>query len=247
MRASPILLALPALAAAADQIPLVDQVKGWFSQATAVANSYIPQGQAPSFPNPIDAGAAAIARGVVEPITTENYNTVLKPGAATANPGLEEWMVLITGGNKSCFGMCQHAETEWNRSVPLLTASRNAPHLGMINCETSQPLCNAWATGPPTIVHMFLPQPLPDQSTPATTVRFVQVNRTSITAQEIAAIHTEEKYKETEPYEGFFHPFDGQLAKLGVAVPLGWVFYGFSKVPSWMFMIAVSFGSRTIM
>ena len=246
MRVSPLILALPALAVA-DQIPLVDQVMGWFNKATSVASSYASQVPNPSVPNPVRAGAAIVADGAVETLTLENWKEILKSGAATANPGIEEWMLYITGGNKTCFGLCEHADLEWNKSVALLSASRNAPHLARLDCETQPILCNSWALGAPTVVHILLPQPLPDQSLPATTVRSIDLNRTSVTAGEIAAIHTEEKYKDVAPYEGFWHPFDGPLAKAGLAIPLGYAIWGFSRIPSWAVMVAISFLSRTFM
>ena len=96
-------------------------------------------------------------------------------------------------------------------------------------------------------VHMLLPQPLPDQSVPATTLRSIGLNRTTVTAAEIAAIHTEEKYRQVAVYEGFWHPFDGPLAKAGLAIPLGYAIWGISKVPSWAVMVGISFLSRTVM
>ncbi|KAJ9623581.1 hypothetical protein H2203_005843 [Taxawa tesnikishii (nom. ined.)] len=245
MRFDAVLLALPALAAA-DQAPLLDQVKGWFNRATAAASSYVPSGS-PSIPNPVNAGAAGLSSLTVDRLTLENHKTLLQPAAATASPGIEEWLIFITGGNKTCFGMCNHAETEWNKSVPLMETSRSAPHLALLNCETDPVLCNAWALGPPSLVHMLLPQPLPDQSTPATTVRSIPLNRTAVTAREIAAVHNDEKYKEVEPYEGFWHPFDGPLAKSGLSIPVGYFIWGFSAIPSWLFMVGISFLSRTIM
>lgn len=131
------------------------------------------------------------------------------------------------------------------KSVPLLAASPKSPNLGLVDCEAEPVLCNTWAAGPPSILHILLPAPLEDQSTPATTVRFINLNRTTTTATDIAKISLEEKYKETEPYEGIFHPFDGALVKYNVAVPVAYVIWGFSKMPSWLPMIAISMLSRT--
>lgn len=50
-----------------------------------------------------------------------------------------------------------------------------------------------------------------------------------------------------EPYEGPFHPFDGFLAKVGATEPLAHVLYYIGKVPSWAFMIGMSFFSRQYM
>ncbi|KAL1585609.1 hypothetical protein WHR41_05995 [Cladosporium halotolerans] len=247
MRASAVVLALPALSVA-QQIPILDQVKGWFAQASETVSSAIPSAPSvESIPNPVDAATAKVADVQVQRLTIDNHKELIKPGAATATPGIEEWMVFVTGGNNSCFGMCQRAESAFNGSVALLSATPNPPNLAYLNCETDGPLCNGWSVSPPKVMHIQVPQPLPDQTTPVTTVRYIYTNRTTISAPEVAAIHLEEKYKETEPYEGFFHPFNGPLAEYGLNLPIGYAIWGFSKIPSWAFMIGVSFISRNIM
>lgn len=226
----------------------MDQVKGWFAKASDSITSAMPSSaQAPQIPNPVASGAKKIANAKVQRITTDNYKDVLKPGAATASPGIEEWMVFTTGGNKTCNGRCERAETAWNESVALISASPNPPELAMIDCEADPVLCLSWSVRPGCVLHFLLPQPLADQSTPATTFRNIYLNRTTVTAPEIAAIHLQEKYKETEPYEGIFHPFDGPLAHYGIAIPAGWVLWGFNQIPSWLFMVGISILSRTVM
>ena len=250
MRTSPMLLALPALASAQQQFPIVDQitnqVKSFFGQASASISSAAPSIPT-SIPNPIAASAAKYANLNVDRLTLNNHKSLLQPGAATASPGLEEWMIYVTGGNKTCFGRCELAETAWNESIGLMSASSSTPHFAMLDCETEPVLCYAWAVNPPQVVHMLLPQPLPDQSTPATSVRSIKLNVTTVTAPEIAAVHLQEMYKNTAPYEGFWHPFNGPLAQYGLNVPAGYLIWGFSSIPSWMFMIAVSFASRSVM
>jgi hypothetical protein len=76
--------------------------------------------------------------------------------------------------------------------------------LAAVDCEQQPVLCNSWVVTSPSIYHMFLPKTLPDQSRPATTIRYIPLNHITVTAQEIAAIHTQEKYKETAPYEGYW-------------------------------------------
>lgn len=251
MRASSVLLALPALSAA-QQIPLLDdvvgQVKGWFAQASETASSAIPAvPSAASIPNPVDAATAKLADVQVPALTLANHKELIKPGVASAGPGIEEWMVFVTGGNATCFGLCKPAEQAFNGSVALLSATPNPPNLAYLNCDQDGVLCNAWGVSPPRVLHIQLPQPLADQSVPATTVRAISFNRTTVAAPEIAAIHLQETYKQTEPYEGFFHPFNGPLAEYGLNIPVGYAIWGFSKIPSWAFMIGVSFVSRNIM
>ncbi|SMQ46373.1 unnamed protein product [Zymoseptoria tritici ST99CH_3D7] len=250
MRVSTFVLALPALAAAQQQIPLVDQVKGWFAKATESLNAVVSSASesvSVKVPNPVASGAAKVATLKVERIGLDNHNEVIKPDNPSSSTGIETWLVYVHGGNKTCFGMCGSAETAFNESVVLLAASPNPPKLARMDCETDPVLCNAWAISPPQIVHIQLPQPLADQSTPATTVRSIPLNRTTVAATQIAAIHLEDKYLETTPYEGLFHPFDGQLAKLGLNIPFGYLMWGFSLVPSWALMIGISFISRTFM
>lgn len=254
MRLNAIVLALPALAVAQEQVPLVDQLKGWFNKATQAIQANIPS-SVPSVPsvsdipvaNPVNAGAAKIADLTVDRLTLENHKEILAPGAATASSGTEDFMLFLTGGNKTCFGLCGHAETEFNKSVALIAASPNPPHLAILSCETDPVLCNAWALGAPTVLYMKLPHPQADQTKPATDVYILPLNRTSVTAAEIAAIHTETKYQEKVPYEGYFHPFDGQLAKLGLGIPFGYAVWGFGLIPSWAMMIGISFFTRTFM
>ncbi|KAK3117743.1 hypothetical protein LTR53_000553 [Teratosphaeriaceae sp. CCFEE 6253] len=245
MRASPLLLALPALGTA-QQIPFLNEIKSFFASASSTISASVSSAAPSSFsvPNPVASGAAAIASLKVERLTLANHETLFTP-ASTA--GIDEWLIFVTGGNASCFGLCQHAETAWNESVALMSASSTPPKLAIVDCDTDAVLCAAWALSPPTVLHFLLPQPLPDQSKPATTVRSVHLNRTTVTAPEIAAVHLQEKYKDVEPYEGFWHPFNGPLAQYGAQIPVGYILWGFSKVPSWAFMIGISFLSRNIM
>lgn len=250
MRTSPLLLAaLPALATAAEQVPLLDHVKGWLARASDSISSALPKAPStiPSIPNPVVAASAKVADYRVTSLDKDNYAQVLVPGAATASPGIEEWMIFVTGGNKTCYGLCTRAETAWNEATLLLAAAPSSPNLGLLDCETSGPLCSGWAASPPSVLYMHLPQPLADQSLPATTVRSIPLNRTSVTAPDVVALALQEKYKETEPYEGVFHPFDGQIAKLGMTIPVGYAIWGFAQIPSWAFMIVVSFASRSFM
>ncbi|KAG9683373.1 hypothetical protein KCU85_g6938, partial [Aureobasidium melanogenum] len=254
MRFAPVVLALPAMAAAQQQVPLFEQAKGWFNNIVGAASSSVTSASsaaasaASGVPNPVHAAAGKVQELTVTDLTKENYNEVLKPGAATASPGIEDWMIYTTGGNRTCFGMCARADVEWTKALPLLSAVPSAPQLGRLDCEKEPQLCNAWGVGAPSVIYMQLPQPLPDQTTPATTVYYLPLNRTTVSAQDIVEIATEKTFlKEKTPYEGFFHPFNGMLAQTGLAIPFGWVVYGFSVMPSWALMIGISFFSRTFM
>jgi hypothetical protein len=101
-----------------------------------------------------------------------------------------------------------------------------------------------WSIGPPALYHFFIPNPRPDQPKQATIARYIPLNRSSVTALEIVELHTKEKYKETEPYEGALHPFDGWLEKTGINIPFAYLMWGFSKMPAWLPILVIMLLSR---
>lgn len=156
-------------------------------------------------------------------------------------------MVYISGGNKTCGGVCGRLEKEWNETASILAADPTAPNLAYINCDVQGVLCSIWMASPPTLWHIQRPVAGEGQSTPASTIHINYFNVTKATAGDMLALHTGKKYQEGLLYEGYFQPFDGLLAKLGVNKLVGYVLFGIGLVPSWAFMIAVSIISRTIM
>jgi len=253
MRISPLISLLPAVAVAEDQKPLFDRLKTWFNNAVPSAVPSV----IPNIPNPLDAGAAKVASiAVHNNLNTSTFKpTILAPAlqAATAkSPREEEWLVFITGGNKTCYGVCENAEKAWNTSAAMLASAPNAPNLGSIDCEGSgSVLCAQMNVNPPSIYHILIPRPYLAASasgaTPPVEIRYIHLNHTSVTAAEIAEIHSKQTYKEKTPYTGIFHPFDGLLAKYGLDLPVGYILWGFAKMPNWMPMILISFISRSFM
>ena len=73
------------------------------------------------------------------------------------------------------------------------------------------------------------------------------MNRTSTTTETFKKLFVDGEYEKVAPYEGYWHPFDGEIQKYGLALPLAYVFWGFSKMPSWLPMILISFVSRSFM
>lgn len=244
---APLALALPALAAAQAQKPLTDQAKAWFDKA----KSYIPTG-APSInvpsavKSPLAASAAKIAALKIHPLSMSNYEGLLAPDSSKAGP--TEWMILISGGNKTCGGNCDSLEVSFNETASLLAADATAPKLGYINCDNQAILCTTWAAKPPTIWHVQRNNPGTDQSMPnLNTIHISYLNYTTTSAQDMVAMHTGKKFEEGWVYEGAFHPFDGWLKQYGVNKVVGYVLFGFGLVPSWAFMLIVSMGSRYAM
>lgn len=234
---------LPAVTFAQEQKPLGvfgENLQAWYD----TARSYFPT----SLSNPIDAGASKIAAKNVVVLTKDNWQETLKPRpSATAAQGPENWMIFISGGNKTCLGRCVGVENRWNESAAVFAADPTAPNLGYINCENNAILCSIWAAAPPSVWYIQLPIPAADQSKPATTIHVVRLNTTTTTTQEIVQIHIKKTYEKLPAIQGIFHPFDGQLARFGLNMPVGYALFAFSLIPSWAFMIGVSFLSRTLM
>lgn len=124
---SSILLALPALAVAGEQVPILDKVKGFFNKATAAVSSSIPA--VPS--NPINAATekavSKVAAAIQHPITLENWKEVLTVDPTASPPTTQDWLIFITGGNSTCFGMCGNATKAWN--VREFVAAASSPVL----------------------------------------------------------------------------------------------------------------------
>jgi len=153
-------------------------------------------------------------------------------------------LVYITGGNKTCHGLCGNTTKAWNMATAFLSASSKAPYLASVDCDTDGLLCSQWSVGPPAIYHMLLPAS-GTASTPI--VRYIVLNITSTTATDIAEIHSKRRYETVQPYTGFWHPFAGPLADSGLGLPVAYLYYAFSKMPPWLPMILVSVLSRYFM
>ncbi len=238
---TPVLIILPALAAARQQqqIPLVDTLQSWFEKAKA----YLPAAATAPILSTTTSAKKAAAAITITPLTEETWQSVLSPPSSPLSSGPETWMIFVSG-NKTCYGQCAGLESAWNETAAIFAAEpTSVPKLGYINCDTSPVLCAIWYATPPSVWHVQLPQ----QAAEATTVHIVPLNSTTTTARDLVKVHTTKTYEKTPVYEGVFHPFDGLLARFGIAKPVGYVLYGFGLMPSWAVMIGISFISRNLM
>ena len=246
-------LLLPALASAADaQKPLVQKAKGWFSAAkeyvpTAIPTvpglTAIPLAPKPTTKSPVSQAASKVAALKVHPLTIKNYASVLTPEPSTKGP--TDWLVYVTGGNKTCGGYCHNLDVAWNETASVLAADLTAPKLGKINCDEQRVLCATWSAKPPTIWHFS--RPPPGEAWHKTDIHISYLNFTKTTVGDMVALHTGDKYKDGYLYEGIFHIFDGLLAKNGLLDAVGYVVFAVGLIPSWSYMILISMISRNIM
>lgn len=250
-------LALPALTSAQDiQKPLIEQATSWLQTLLGSLPTTIPTAVPTALRSPVPAAAAALAAKKVTPLTMANYERELTPDPATAAPA-QEWMVFVTGGNKTCGGHCLRLERAFNETATLLAADPTAPSLAILDCDAQGALCSTWMAKPPTIWHIRRVRAADadtsssssSSTSTTTTIHVNYFNVTHSTAGDMVALHSSKKYEDGIRYEGggWFDPFDGPLARWGVNKGVGYALYGVGLVPSWAFMIVVSMVSRTIM
>ncbi|PGH01846.1 hypothetical protein GX51_05026 [Blastomyces parvus] len=253
MRLSSTILLLPALAAAQDQLPLKDQVQGWFDKvksflptATPVVSSaaHSASTAATSAAAGSKGGAAKVVSKEVTPVTVANWESLLAP--KNDGPG-QEWLIYVTGGNKTCHGLCKKADKAWEDSIPLFSADETSPSLAKINCEKHGLLCTILSATPATIWHWQVPAREPGQPKPKTLVHMARLNTSSVDAEAIYKVHAEKTWESNAAFDNTFHPVDGRLAQYGLIVPFGHAMYYIGMVPSWLMMVGISFISRTLM
>lgn len=99
------ILALPLLATAAES-PF-EQYKAQFQNFLSSFGASAPSAEKPAAAAAPDAAAPAstTAAKKISVLTTENWKDVLYEPVKAEATTPEEWWVLITGGNKTCFGM----------------------------------------------------------------------------------------------------------------------------------------------
>jgi hypothetical protein len=114
---STVLLALPAIAVAEQQIPILDKVKGFFNKATAAVSSSIPSVPSSPINAAAEKAASKAAAAIQHPITLENWKEVLTVDPTASPPTTQDWLIFITGGNTTCFGLCGNATKAWNVSI----------------------------------------------------------------------------------------------------------------------------------
>ncbi|KAJ5700937.1 hypothetical protein N7493_011983 [Penicillium malachiteum] len=225
---------LPALALAQEQVPLADRVQGWFNKAKAYVPTAVPA-------DPIVKMSEKVTEKQVTSLNLENWESVLAPAQEP-----EDWLIFVTGGNKTCFGRCGHATDAFQESVSLFAADSTSPNLGLLDCEENRILCSIWSAGAPSVYYFEKPAAQLEGHAP-TPLHIVYMNATTVTPEELYQIHSEKNYEKVEAYDGAMHPLDSWLAQNKLNVPIGYALYGISVVPSWMFMIGISFFSRTFM
>lgn len=129
----------------------------------------------------------------------------------------------------------------------MFAADKTSPNLGYVNCEDNQVLCGAWSAGAPSVWVFEVPQAQVGEERRPTSLHIVNLNSTTVTSERIFEIYSGKHYQKLQAYEGFLHPTDSFLARTNLNVAMGYAIYGLGMIPNWLFMIGISFLSRTLM
>ncbi|GAO16656.1 uncharacterized protein UV8b_00780 [Ustilaginoidea virens] len=239
--ASAIVAALPLLASA-QQDPL-GQYKAHFQTFMDKITSHIPN---PGIHDAVAAAAAKIGAMKLSILTLENWKETLYEPVASGATVPVEWWVLITGRNKTCFGHCGKVEQAFNETAAKFALLPGSPLMGILNCDDQPILCNAWSASVGSLWSFsVLPPPAPVD------IYKKRLNLTSTTSDDLVDLKSESAESKDKagfvPLNSWFHPFNGKVTELGLSVPYGYLMWAFGLVPNWLFMLIVSFASRSIM
>ncbi|KAK4228319.1 hypothetical protein QBC38DRAFT_362081 [Podospora fimiseda] len=180
----------------------------------------------------------------VETLTLAGWNDSLFTSIKPESTKPEEWLVLISGRNNTCFGHCDKVEAAWKDASFKFAQLPSSPNLGYINCDDEPVLCNSWSASTGVFWAIdVLPPPA------QTDILVKRLNLTTVTGQDIVdayATRSADTWRKIDN-DGWFHPIHGKFATWGVAVPLGYFFWALNVIPSWVMMVGVSFLSRSMM
>ncbi|KAI9158590.1 peptidyl-tRNA hydrolase [Paramyrothecium foliicola] len=234
---SAFIAALPALAAAQED-PF-QQYKAQFQNVLDKFGSYIPK---PSVHDPVAAAEAKIGEKKLSILTIDNWkDTLYEPVSADATTPVE-WWVLISGRNKTCYGRCGRVEAAFNETAAKFAVLPGSPYMGYVNCDDQPILCNSWSATPTNMwAFEMLPAPAPIN------IYKKRLNATTVTSEDIVALRNADRETSFKPVDGVFHPFNGKIAELGLSTVVGYIFWGFGVVPSWLTMLIISMVSRSMM
>lgn len=147
--------------------------------------------------------------------------------------------ILLTFGRAS--GHCLKLEAAFNETAAKFATQPNTPHMALVNCDVETILCNSWSAGTGSVwIFDMLPPPAP------IAIYRERMNLTSVTTKDFLALQSKPR-EDLKPLDSIFHPFDGPIARNGLSIPFAYFIYVFNVVPNWLFMLIISFASRTMM
>ncbi|KAI5925497.1 hypothetical protein F4810DRAFT_54017 [Camillea tinctor] len=235
------LLALPLLAVA-DVPDYQAQFQEYLGQAQGYVDKVTSKILLPNRHDPVAAAEAKAGPMKMDILSLNNWKDTLYAPVEAGSTTPEEWWVLITGGNKTCFGHCGRIEAAFNETATQFAQTPGSPHTALLDCEKQPVLCNAWSAPVGALwIFEMLPEPAPIN------IWTKRLNMTTVTSDDFIELQKNDYKTAAKLHDGSFHPFNGQVAQYGASIPVGYVLWFFNLLPSWMFMIIVSMFSRSMM
>jgi hypothetical protein len=141
-------------------------------------------------------------------------------------------------------GRCGQLDKAFNETAAKFALSPGSPKMGYLNCDDQPLLCSSWMIG---AGHIWAIDVLPNPE--EVNIYKHRFNVTLATSDEMVSLRvpdkaTDERWTEVDSY---FHPFKGQVSKLGLGMPFAYILWFFNIFPNWLFMLVVSFASRSMM
>ncbi|KAI3328031.1 hypothetical protein HD806DRAFT_549896 [Xylariaceae sp. AK1471] len=235
------LLALPLLVAA-DVPDYQAQFQQYLGQAQGYFENFASKIPSPSKYDPAAAAAAKAGSNKIDVLSLHNWKDTLYGSVAPGSTTPEEWWVLLTGGNKTCFGHCGKVEAAFNETAGKFALESNAPHMALVNCDDQPVLCNAWSA---PVGALWIFEMLPEPS--KINIWTKRLNLTTTTSDDLVQLQKNGYKTEANLHDGLFHPFNGPIAQNGLSTVVGYVLWAFSLLPSWAFMVFISLFSRRMM
>ncbi|KAI2631659.1 hypothetical protein GGS21DRAFT_154644 [Xylaria nigripes] len=234
------LLALPLLVSA-DAPDYQAQFQQYLGQAQLYFDKVAANFPSPNKYDP-DAAAAAKADSNINVIGLHNWRETLYGSVAPGSTTPDEWWVFITGRNKTCGGHCGKSEAAFNQTAAKFASEPDSPHMALLNCEDQPILCNSWSVPTSSLwILEMLPEPAPIK------IFAKRMNLTTTTSEDYVKLQNGGYKTLAKEHDSLFHPFNGALVQNGLSIPAGYVIWAFSLLPSWAFMVLVSFFTRRMM
>lgn len=258
--------ALPLLALAHED-PFAPY-KAQLQSVLGKAMSYLPN---PGTHDAVAALEAKMGSMRMSTLTLENWRDTLYEHVAPDATAPDEWWVLLTGRNRTCFGEflhglrlapsqrgpalaaawltcmamqghCAKVEQAFNETAAKFAIAPGSPRMAYLNCDDQPILCNSWSASTGHVWSInMLPAPRHID------IYKKRLNLTTTTSDDLVEAAQGKDGHGWTLLDSWFHPFDGKATELGLAVPWGYIIWAFNLVPNWLLMIVVSFASRSMM
>ncbi|RAL61517.1 hypothetical protein DID88_009556 [Monilinia fructigena] len=100
-----------------------------------------------------------VGQAKIHHLTLDTWQETIRGSVTPESTLPQEWWVLATGGNKTCYGLCGKVERGFNESAAVFSLDPTAPHMALLNCDEQPVLCNSWGAGPPHLWTMEVGAP----------------------------------------------------------------------------------------